>query len=255
MEEATQINKTAQGRPGSYFDGGVFQYLGWGILSALVSFFTLGICSHFAITWICAWEMKHTVIDGRRLKFTGTARGLFGTWIVSLLLCIVTLGIYGLWVPIKIMKWRDANTFFEDEVPTFDAEQRLREEKASYFDGGLLQLIGVSILGSIVWSISLGICYPWAVDMFCSWEQEHKVYCKRRCTFNGRAVELFGTWIVCILLTLITLGVGRLELFGTWTWIVSLLLCIVTLGIYSLWLPIRIQRWKVKHTHLLPGCK
>ena len=63
--------------------------------------------------------------------------------------------------------------------------------------------------------------------MVYSWEQRHKVYCGRRCTFNGRAVGLFGTWIVCLLLTFITLG------------------------IYSLWVPTRIQRWKVKHTHLL----
>ena len=30
----------------------------------------------------------------------------------------------------------------------------------SYFDGGLLQLIGWKILGALVTTLTLGICYP-----------------------------------------------------------------------------------------------
>ena len=224
MDYATQV---AQGDGESYFDGGVFQRLGWKILGYLVTGLTLGICYPFAVNWMYSWEARHTVIGGRRLKFTGSAGGLFGTWMLCLLLCLVTLGIYYFWVPLKIRKWREANTFFEDEIPTFDAEQRLRREKASRFDGGLMQYIGWNILGWLVTFFTLGICYPWAVQMVYSWEQRHKVYCGRRCTFDGRAVGLFGTWMLC------------------------LLLCLVTFGIYSFWVPLRVHRWKVKHTHLL----
>ena len=224
---AAQAVPAAQGNGESYFDGGVFQWLGWKILGLLVTGLTLGICYPFAVNWMYSWEAKHTVIDGRRLKFTGSAGGLFGTWIVCLLLTFVTLGIYYFWVPLKIRKWREANTFFEDEIPTFDAEQRLRLGRASRFDGGLMQYIGWNILGALVTLLTLGICYPWAVQMVYSWEQRHKVYCGRRCTFDGRAVGLFGTWMLC------------------------LLLCLVTLGIYCFWVPLRIQKWKVKHTHLL----
>ena len=39
----------------------------------------------------------------------------------------------------------------------------MKEE--SYFDGGLLQLIGWKILGGIVTAITLGICYPWSFCM------------------------------------------------------------------------------------------
>lgn len=227
MENVTQVSQQIQGKPESYFDGGALQLLGWRILGALVTGLTLGICAPFAMNWLYSWEARHTVLNGRRLKFTGSAGGLFGTWIVCLLLTIITLGIYSLWIPIKIRKWREANTFFEDEIPTFDAEQKLRGEKASYFDGGFLQWLGWKILGGLVTILTLGICYPWAAQMVYSWEQRHKVYCKHRCTFDGKAVTLFGTWIVCILLT------------------------IITLGIYGLWVPIRILRWKVKHTNLL----
>ena len=38
-------------------------------------------------------------------------------------------------------------------------------EEKSYFDGGLLSLIGWHILGFIITVITLGICYPWACCM------------------------------------------------------------------------------------------
>ncbi len=227
MEEVTQVTNEVQNTSDSYFDGGVFQLLGWRILGSLVTGITLGICYPFAVNWLYSWEAKHTVIEGRRLKFTGSAGGLFGTWILCILLSIITLGIYAFYIPIKIKRWREANTFFEDEIPTFDAEQNLRKEKASYFDGGFWQLFGWTLLGALITFFTLGICYPWAIKMIFSWEQRHKVYCKRRCTFDGTAMQLFGTWILCMLLS------------------------VITLGIYTWWIPIKIKKWQIKHTHLL----
>ncbi len=58
------------------------------------------------------WEIKHTVIDGRRLMFTGTAIGLFTNWIKWLLLTFITLGIYGFWVSIALQKWKTKHTHF-----------------------------------------------------------------------------------------------------------------------------------------------
>ena len=58
------------------------------------------------------WEAKHTVINGHRLTFTGTAVQLFGKWIVWMLLTIVTIGIYGFWVSIKLKKWKVSHTHF-----------------------------------------------------------------------------------------------------------------------------------------------
>ncbi len=95
----------------------------------------------------------------------------------------------------------------------------------SYFDGGLLQLIGWRLLGGLVTSLTLGICLPWAICMEYRWEAKHTVVDGRRLTFDGTAVQLFGSWI---------------------KW---LLLCIITFGIYSFWVAIAIKKWKVKHTH------
>lgn len=99
----------------------------------------------------------------------------------------------------------------------------------SYFDGGLLQLIGWKILGAIVTVCTLGICYPWAFCMVYNWEIKHTVINGRRLAFNGKAIQLFGNWIKWFLLT------------------------IITLGIYSFWLGIKLQQWKVKHTYFADG--
>ena len=46
----------------SYFDGGLFQLIGYRILSFLVTVLTLGICLPWACTMIYNWKTKHTVI-------------------------------------------------------------------------------------------------------------------------------------------------------------------------------------------------
>ncbi len=98
------------------------------------------------------------------------------------------------------------------------------EKVSSYFDGGLLQLIGWNLLGWLITTVTFGICYPWAFCMVYGWEANHTVVNGHRLRFNGTAVQLFGNWIKWFLLTL------------------------VTLGIYVFWLSIALKKWKAKHT-------
>ena len=99
------------------------------------------------------------------------------------------------------------------------------ENNNSYFDGGLLQLIGWRLLGGFITLITFGICYPWAICMIYNWETKHTVVNGKRLAFNGKAIQLFGNWIKWIFLT------------------------IITLGIYSFWLSISLKKWKAKHTY------
>ena len=96
----------------SYFDGGLLQLIGYKILGSIVTVCTLGICLPWAYTMVYGWEAKHTVINGRRLQFSGSAIGLFGNWIKWLILSIITLGIYGFWVGIKLIMWKVSHTDF-----------------------------------------------------------------------------------------------------------------------------------------------
>ena len=101
-------------REKSYFDGGLLQYIGWSILGAFVTVVTLGICYPWALCMVYGWKINHTVIEGRRLKFTGSAVGLFGLWVKWLILLIITFGIYGFWLKISLEKWKVENTIFID---------------------------------------------------------------------------------------------------------------------------------------------
>ncbi|GEC77086.1 DUF898 family protein [Microbacterium maritypicum] len=87
------------------FDGGAGTWLGIGIAGFLVTVLTLGICYPWAVVMTYRWKTKHTFINGQRLRFTGSAPGLFGHWIKWLLLCIVTVGIYSFWVYPRLQKW------------------------------------------------------------------------------------------------------------------------------------------------------
>ena len=98
----------------SYFDGGLLQLIGWNLLGAIITFLTFGICYPWALCMVYGWEIKHTVVEGRRLKFTGTAMQLFGNWIKWLLLCLVTCGLYSFWLSIALKKWKVKHTEFAD---------------------------------------------------------------------------------------------------------------------------------------------
>ena len=96
----------------SYFDGGLFQLIGYSILGTLITTAKLGNCLPWAYCMIYNREKKNTVREGKRLEFEGTAVQLFGNWIKWLLLTIVTFGIYGFWVSIKLRQWKTMHTHF-----------------------------------------------------------------------------------------------------------------------------------------------
>lgn len=107
------ININDRASTQSYFDGGLLQLIGYNILGFLITLCTLGICFPWAICMKINWKIKHTVIEGRRLSFDGTAIGLFGVWVKWLVLIIITIGIYSFWVQISLEKWITKHTHFK----------------------------------------------------------------------------------------------------------------------------------------------
>ena len=80
------------------------------ILMVVLSCITCGLALPWAICIWQNWLAKHTIIDGKQMVFDGTGGQLFGNYIKWWLLCIVTLGIYSLWLPIKFWQWTTMHT-------------------------------------------------------------------------------------------------------------------------------------------------
>ena len=97
----------------------------------------------------------------------------------------------------------------------------------SKFTGGLLGLIGISILQVLLTVITLGLAYPWAVCMKERWIAKHTIIDGKQLVFDGTGVQLIGKYLLWWFLT------------------------IITFGIYSFWLNIKMKQWVVKHTHMV----
>ena len=89
----------------SKFTGGVLGDLGTKILIGVATVFTLGIGAPWALCYRNKWIAEHTVIDGRNLAFDGKGAELLVACLKWLLFYIVTIGIYGLWIPVKYRAW------------------------------------------------------------------------------------------------------------------------------------------------------
>lgn len=97
---------------GSHFDGSIPGLLRARLGSMLFTVITLGFGLPWSTVWWHRWVTKHTVINGYRLRFTGTGRGLRWRWFKMNLLILVTLGIYSLWAWRYIQRWKVEHTEF-----------------------------------------------------------------------------------------------------------------------------------------------
>ena len=89
----------------SRFTGGLLGLIGINILQAVLIGITLGFGAPWAICLKERWMAEHTIIDGQRLTFDGTGGQLFGNYIKWFLLTLITFGIYGFWLDIKLKQW------------------------------------------------------------------------------------------------------------------------------------------------------
>ena len=162
------------------------------------------------------WEDSHTVIDGKRLTFNGTGGSLLGHWIIWGFLTGITLGIYGFFRHVALLKWNMRHTYYEGE----------RGAEDSAFDGNTFQYIGYEIIAILLGVITLGLAFPWTHTMILKWETRHTIINGDRLRYDGTAIGLLVQYIVVYLLA------------------------IITLGIYSPWGYCRMKRYIMAHTHV-----
>lgn len=113
---ATQTSTAAQplkARGKSTFTGGLGSLIGLNIVNFFILLFTLGFGTPWVVCRSYSWEVEHQIVDGYKLVFDGKAGDLFVQWIKWFLLTIITFGIYGLWLNIKIKKWIAEHTHLE----------------------------------------------------------------------------------------------------------------------------------------------
>ena len=204
-------------RTDSYFDGGLIELIGWRLLSFLITIITFGIAAPWGACMIYAYEINHTVYNGKRLKFEGTGGDLFVNIFKWVLLSIITLGIYTLFIPVRKTKWVISNIHFEDE-------HFIKNE--SFFDGKTIQLIGINILSTILNFISFGCLSAFTYCYKTKWIIKHTVINRKKLVFTGKAISLFG----------------KCMLWG--------FLTVITFGIFGLWVPIKKLKWQNKNTHI-----
>ncbi|MDA0863888.1 MAG: hypothetical protein O3B88_04400 [Bacteroidetes bacterium] len=78
-------------------------------VNAIASYFMILLSLGIAGPWvICKWGRFHaskSSINGKNLVFTGNAIEFLPTYLILILLMIVTAGIYGIWAGPKVTKW------------------------------------------------------------------------------------------------------------------------------------------------------
>ncbi len=77
------------------------------------------------------WYTRHTVVSGQRMQFTANTWNLFWNVIKWLFFFVITIGIYGLWLPIKASKWRFEHTVSYPEQADYGYAQ---PETNYYYD-------------------------------------------------------------------------------------------------------------------------
>ena len=97
-------------------------------------------------------------------------------------------------------------------------------ENDSYYDGGYWSYIGHKLALSLGTAFTCGIAYPWLRCWYQRWLCSHTVISGKRMRFDGQGGELFGKYILWIILNYITCG------------------------IYSLWYTVNLKKWMSEHT-------
>ena len=93
------------------------------VLVAIVVFAIIGL--DCAIVIFMKWSVRHTIVNGQRMKLKASALGLFFNGFKWLFFTVITVGIYLFWIPVAIAKWKAAHIVAVEEK---EAEVEAEEE-------------------------------------------------------------------------------------------------------------------------------
>ena len=181
-----------KGNGGQYF-ATVFIHL------FLISFITLGIYSPWAWVKLLRLKASHTVINGKKVAFSGTGSQLFMLVLVNGFLTLITFGIYGPWALCNLFNWLAKNTLIEGTSSQFTGTG------GSLFFLYLIHLMILPIL-------TLGIYSLLGIYRLFAWKEEHTKYGGERTSFGGG----FGQFLKICLISWI-FNTFTFNLFAPWS--------------------------------------
>ncbi len=169
----------------------------------IIGSITFGIYSPWAWVRLLKLKASHSMINGKRVTFTGTGGQLFIMALVQGLLTIITLGFYGPWAMCKFFTWRAQNTLVDNRPSQFTGTG------GSLFVFYLIHLMILPML-------TLGIYSFLGMFRLYVWKEEHSRYGGERTSFgagfggffkvtlistvlNGITLNLFTPWSMCML--------------------------------------------------------
>lgn len=99
----------------SEFRASVLEYVLHIIIIWILSILSFELLTPWLLAANYKWEAENTYINGRGLCFDGKGSQLIGKWIIWILLTIITFGLDGLILPLRLKQWVISHTFFKDE--------------------------------------------------------------------------------------------------------------------------------------------
>jgi hypothetical protein len=201
-------------------------------VSAIISLIQTIIC--FAIFGVTVYLFVHRLKDGfisnESLWYEVNLGLLFGAALFGLLASIFSFRYLRLTKPEPVVEEKPLTVIEKAQALTpVDPKTNpvaVSSDK-SFFDGGLLSLIGNTILNVLITIFTLGIAYPWVYCRSIQWRCKHTVVDGYRVTFSGKGLDIFGQWVLWVLLF------------------------IVTLGIYGFWIPCKLHDFEAKNSKLV----
>ena len=97
----------------------------------------------------------------------------------------------------------------------------------SRFTGSLVDCVIVNLVAGFVSVLSLGLLSPWAICYYYRYIASHTIIDRNQLRFDGTASQLWGQWF-------------------KWLFFI-----IITVGIYTFWVGLRLEQWRVCHTHMV----
>jgi uncharacterized membrane protein YjgN (DUF898 family) len=178
------------------------------LVGGLLTSITLGIYFPWFLCKLARYVTANTTLGPTRkgelrVEFTGTGGELFVTYLLGALLTGITLGIYAPWFYCKLFK------FFADNMSAVAPDgTRYRMN----FEGTGGELFVTFLVGALLSTITIGIYYPWFLCKVWKFFYSHTTLLENEqpvggFDFEGTGGELFVTYLVGMLLTMITIGI------------------------------------------------